>query len=353
MQREMVMANIVNGIRPPQHDAYSIKHLRFYRGEFMRLIRLISSLPLAALILPGTGYAQAQEFPGKAIRIVASPPGGANNFIARLVAQGLTDSVGWQVIVDNRPSGFIQGEIVARSAPDGYSMLIAAGSFTVGPLLEKAPYDPVKDFAPVVLVATSPNIVVVHPSLPVKSITELITLAKSRPGQLNYGAGSTGSSGHLASELLKSMARADIVRINYKGDGPAVVALLGGEIQTMVVSGTTVAQHIKSGRMRALAVTSPRPTALFPGLPTVAASVPGYEFVTPFGLLAAAQTPRAVIARLNQAIVRLLSQPEIKQKFFDAGTEVVANSPDEYAAMIKSEIVTWSKLIKETGISAQ
>ena len=320
----------------------------------MRLIRLISSLPLAALILPGTGYAQAQEFPGKAIRIVASPPGGANNVIARLVAQGLTDSVGWQVIVDNRPSGFIQGEIVARSAPDGYSMLIAAGSFTVGPLLEKAPYDPVKDFAPVVLVATSPNIVVVHPSLPVKSITELITLAKSRPGQLNYGAGSTGSSGHLASELLKSMARADIVRINYKGAGPALNALISGEVQLIITSAISLKPHVQSGRLRGLAVTTAEPTAVAPGMPTVAASgLPGYESVGMTATFVPARVTASIVQRLNQEIVRVLNKLDVKDNFLKSGVETVGNSPEELAATMKSEVSRMGKVIKDAGIRVQ
>ena len=310
--------------------------------------------PVALTVL-GVGVALGQDFPTKPIRIIASPPGGANNFVARLVAQGLTDSVGWQVMVDNRPSGgFIQGELLARAAPDGHSLLVAAGSFTIGPLFEKAPYDVVRDFSPVTLVATSPSVLVVHPSMPVKSVKELIALARARPGELNFSTSGTGSANHLPAELFKSMAAVNIVRINYKGAGPALTGLIGGEVHLMFATASSAAPHIKSGRVRALAVTSAQPSALLPGLTTIAASgLPGYDFVSPFGLIAPAKTPQAVINRLNQEIVRVINQPKVRQKFSDTGTEVVGNSPEEYAAVVRSELAKWGKVIKDAGLDSR
>ena len=297
--------------------------------------------------------AQAQEFPVKPIRIIASPPGGANNFIARLVGQGLGETFGWQVVVDNRPSGFIQGELLARSPADGYSMLVAAGSFTIGPLMDKAPYDVIKDFTPVVLIATSPSVLVVHSSVPSKSVKDLIALASARKGELNYSTSGTGSANHLPGELFRALAGIDIVRINYKGAGPALSALLGGEVHMMFATASSAAPHTKAGRLRALAVTSAQPSALLPGLPTIASTVSGYEFVSPFGLFAPAGTPRSIINRLNQAIVKVIRQPDMVQKLHDAGNDVVANTPEEYAAVVRSELATWSKVIKAAGLSVQ
>ncbi len=315
-----------------------------------RQAALLVSIGVMAL---GAGAAFAQDFPSKPIRIIASPPGGANNFLARIVGQGLGDSVGWQVIVDNRPSGgFIQGELLAKSAPDGYTLLVAAGSFTIGPLFEKAPYDVVKDFAPVSLVSTAPSVLSVHPSMPVTSVRQLITLAKARPGELNFSTSGTGSANHLPAELFKIRAGVNLVRINYRGAGPALTALIGGEVHLMFATASSVAHHLKSGRLRGLAITSAEPSELIPGLPTIAASgVPGYDYVSPWGLLAPARTPPAIISRLNREIVRVLRQPDVRQRFLDTGTEVVASTPEEYAAAIKTELATWGKVIREAGLA--
>ena len=311
---------------------------------------LAATMFLAGLAVNGTGAVYAQDYPSKPIRIIASPPGGANNFIARLLAQGIGESFGWQVVVDNRPSGFVQGELLSKSAPDGYTTLVAAGSFTIGPLLEKAPYDVVKDFSPVTLVATSPSLLVVHPSLPIKSVKDLIALAKAKPGELNFSTSGTGSANHLPAELFKALAGVNIVRINYKGAGPALIGILSGEVHLMFATASSAAPHVQSGRLRAVAVTSAQPSALLPGMPTVAASLPGYEFVSPFGIFAPARTPPAIITRLNQAIVKVIHQPDIKQKFLDTGTDVIGNTPEQYAAVIKSELTTWGKVIKQAGI---
>ncbi len=318
----------------------------------MRKRFLSVSLLTAGIVALAADPTAAQEFPSKPIRIIASPPGGANNFVARLVGQGLNDSLGWAFIVDNRPSGgFIQGDLLMRSPPDGYTLLVTAGSFTIGPLFEKAPYDVVRDFAPVILVATSPSVLTVHPSMPIKSVKQLIALAKARPGELNFSTSGTGSSNHLPAELFKQLAGVNLVRINYKGAGPALTGLIGGEVHLMFATASSVAPHIASGRLRGLAITSAKPSELI-DLPTIAASgVPGYDFSAPFGLFAPAKTPPAIINRLNQEIVRVLRQPDVRKRFLDTGAEVVASTPEEYAAMIKTELATWGRLIRELGLA--
>ena len=317
------------------------------------LQRLTACVLSIGLMAGSAGVASAQDFPAKPIRIIASPPGGANNFVARLVGQGLNESVGWNVIVDNRPSGgFIQGELLMRAPADGYTLLVAAGTFTIGPLFEKAPYDVVKDFAPVVLVSTSPSVLSVHPSMPVKSVQQLIALAKTRPGELNFSTSGTGSANHLPAELFKHMAKVNLVRINYKGAGPALTALMSGEVHLMFATAASVAPHIKAGRLRGLAITSAKPSELIPDLPPIAAAgLPGYDYVSPFGLFAPAKTPPAIVARLNSEIVRVLRQPEVRKRFLDTGTEVVASTPEEYAAVIKLELATWGGVIREAGLA--
>src|SRR4030095_8506932 len=195
--------------------------------------------------------APAQEFPVKPIRIITSPPGGANNFMARILEQGLNESIGWRIVVDNRPSGaFIQGDLLARAAPDGYTLLVVASTITLGTLFEKAPYDVVKDFAPIVLMASSPSVLTVHPSMPVHSVKDLIVLAQKRPGELNFPTSVTGSANHLPAELFKHMARVNLVRVNYRGAGPALTALISGEVHLMFATASSVAPHMQSKRLR-------------------------------------------------------------------------------------------------------
>jgi len=307
----------------------------------------------AAATVLGAGAVYGQNYPVKPVRIVTSAVGGGNDFLARLLAQGLTGPLGQPVVVDNRAGGVIPGEVVSKSPPDGYTLLVAGGAFSIGPLLQETPYDVVKDFAPIVLTGMSPSILIVHPSLPVRSVKELIALAKARPGELNYGSANTGGSAHLAAELFKSIAGVNIVRVAYKGNGPALTALLGGEVQLMFPNTPSAAPHVKSGKMRALAVTGSQPSALVPGLPTVSASgLPGYEAISIDAVYAPAKTPAAIIGRLNQEIARLLNRPDTKEKLLSVGVEVVASSPEQLAAAIKSEIALWSKVIKDAGITA-
>src|SRR5688572_15204458 len=269
---------------------------------------LISILSGSSVVL--CAAAAAQEFPTRPVRIVTATVGGTTDLVARLVAQGLTSSLGQQVIVDNRPPGIIPGEIVVKAAPDGYTLLFHGSSLWMMTLLQKVPFDPAKDLAPITLATSTPNIVVVNPAVPAKSIKELIALAKAKPGALNYGSGATGAASHLAGELFKYMAGVNIVRVPYKGQGPAVLGLLGGEVQVSFASSGSVAGHMRAGKLRALAVTSAKPSAVAPGVPTVAESgLPGYQSTTNAGMFAPVRTPDRLIGFLNREIGQVLNKP--------------------------------------------
>jgi tripartite-type tricarboxylate transporter receptor subunit TctC len=306
---------------------------------------------MAAMMAFGRDLAIAQSYPTKPIRMVTAAPGGNADFATRLLAQGLSASLGQPVIVENRPNGIPTYEIGARASPDGYTLLVAAENLWIGQFLQKVPYDPVRDFLPITLAITAPNVLVVYPPLPVRSVAELITLAKSKPGELNYASTGSGGSSHRSVELIKAMARIDIVHIPYKGTGPALNDLIGGRVQLMIPVAAAAIPHVKAGRVRALAVTSAEPSALVPGLPTVAASgLPEYEAVLTLGIFAPAKTPAAIINRLNHEFVQILNRPDVKEKFLNAGAETVGSSPGKLAATIKADILKWGKLIKDAGI---
>ena len=300
-----------------------------------------------------TGSGQA--FPAKPVRILTASAGGANDFGARLIAQGLTPALGQQVIVENRASSsFFPGEVVSKALPDGYTLVFAASTFWIVAILQKAPYDPIKDFSPITLATQSPQVLVVHPSVAATSVRELIALAKAKPGTLNYASPGMASTNHLAGALFNAMAGTNMLHVPYQGAGPLFNDLLSGEVHVRFGTGAPVAPHIKSGRLKALAVTSAQPSALFPGVPTVTASgLPGYVMVTILGMLAPAKTPVAIINRLNQEIVRVLNSADVKEKFFGVGTEVVGNSPAEFEEYAKADTATWAKLIKEAGIKSE
>lgn len=318
----------------------------------MLVPRPIACLIFFGMMMLGTCAVFGQDFPVKTIRIVTSEPGGSTDFLARLIAQGVSSRLGKQVIVDNRGGGMLAAEFVSRAPPDGYTLLLSGTSLWLSPFMrDNVSYDPLKSFSPITLAGNSPNVLVTHPSLPVRSLRELINLAKARPGELNYGSGSTGSPSHLSAELFKAMSGVNIVRIPYKGTGPAVNALVGGQVQLMFVSPTSVAPHVKAGRLRGLAVTATQPSALAPGLPTVSgAGLTGYESTSSFGVLAPANTPAAIINRLNQEIVQVLTGAEAKQRLFSAGVDPVGSSAEEFAATIKSDMSKWGKLIRAAGI---
>jgi len=303
----------------------------------------------------GAGAVCGQSYPAKPLRFLTTGVGGSTDLAARTVAQGLTDSVGWTVVVENRGSTIVSAEVAARAAPDGYTLLVSTDGLWRGPLFQKMAFDPVKDFAPITLVSRSPNILVVHPSLPVKSVRELIAFAKARPGQLNYGAGATGASTHLASELFNLMAGVRIVHVPYKSSGPAATAIVSGELQVMFGTTGTVAGHVKSGRLRALGISTAQPSALAPGLPTIAAAgnLPGYESASTAGIFAPAGAAPALIKRLNEEVSRVLVRPEVKERFFNQSVEVVGGSAEEVATFIRSDIATTARIIKEAGIRTE
>lgn len=307
-------------------------------------------LSLVAALLPA---ADLQAYPDKPIRFVTSETGGGTDYAARLMALELAGPLGQPVIVENRGAGVYSGELVSKATPDGYTLLVTGTSFWVGPLFRRTPYDPIRDFAPVSLLVNSPNVLVVNPAVPVKSVKDLIDLARAKPGQLNYATASTGSSSHLASELFKSMAGIDVVRIPYKGTGPGLIDLIGGRVQFSFATSSGAEPHIKSGRLRAIAVTSAGPSALFPGLPPVAATVPGYASGGGTAMLAPPRTPAAIIQRLSREVVAILAKPHVKEQFLGRGAEVVGNTPVQFAAVMKAEIARIDQLIKDAGIHTE
>ena len=309
----------------------------------------------AGLMVAGAGAAAAQPYPHKPVRMVTAEVGAGGDFVARMMSPGLSDSFGQQVIVDNRGgSGVIPIDIVAKAAPDGYTLLVFSSAFWTLPFLQNVPYHPVNDFAPITLATMTPLLLVVHPALPVKSIKELIAVAKAKPGTLNYASGISGSATHLPAELFKAMAGVDIVRVAYKGGGPALNAIIGGEVQVMFATASGAGPQVKAGRLRALAVTSAQPSTLFPELPTVAASgLPGYDAASTMCVFAPARTPAALIQQLNREMVRVLTKPEVKERFLRAGSEVVAGTPAQLAAAMKADRAIMEKVIKDAGIRAQ
>ena len=311
----------------------------------------LATAGLAAL-LPLGATANAQEYPTKPVHIVASEAGGGGDFIARLVAQGLSSAFGQQVVVENRGGGVIAGDLVAKSPPDGYTLLLYGNTLWLLPLMRKqVPYDPHRDFVPVTLVGRAGNVLVVHPSLPVKSVKDLIALARARPGQLNFSTAAPGTMNHLAGELFNSMAKANIVRVSYRGSASALTAVLSGEVQLMFATAAPAKPHIQAGRVRPLGVTTATRSTTYPDLPTIAESgLPGFEAVSAHGIFAPAKTPDAIIARLNQEIVRVLQRPEARDRFASIGAEPVGSTPEQLTAEIKAEIARMGKVIREAGI---
>ena len=305
----------------------------------------------AAGILINADPALAQDYPIKPVRLVTSDIGGAGDFVSRNLAPGLATALGQQIVIENRPS--YAAELVARAAPDGYTVLLYGPTVWITPLVRKSGWEPLKDFAPIGLTVRAPNLLVVTPSLPVKSVKELVTLARSRPGELNFASSETGSSTHLAAELFKYMTGVNIVRINYKGPATAITDIITGRVQLMFLVGTSVKAHIQSGKLRALATTTEKPTALFPGMPTVAEFVPGYESAAQFGFFAPARTPAAIVNRLSRETIHYLNLPEVRERYFKLGMEVVTNLPEQFGIMLISETSKWTKVIKAARIGEE
>jgi tripartite-type tricarboxylate transporter receptor subunit TctC len=302
-----------------------------------------------------SGVAYAQAYPTRSIRLVVPyVPGGGVDFVGRLVAQKLADAWGSAVFVENKPGGGtnIGSEFVARSAPDGYTLLVAGVPNSANmALYQKLPYDTVKDFAPVILIDTAPNILAVHPSVPAKSVKELIALAKVKRGALTYASAGIGSSNHLSGELFRTMAGIDIVHIPYKGGGAAITDLLAGQVSMYFGTTPSTLPFVQSGKLRALGVTTAKRTVAAPDLPTIAeAGLPGYEQSAWHGLLAPAGTPDAVVAKLNAEVNRLVRSPDAVERFKVQGFEVIGGSPADFAAFIRQDVAKYAKLVKTAGI---
>lgn len=317
--------------------------------------RLLCALLLAAV---GITPAFAQPYPSKPIKIVVPyPPGGFNDTLGRTLAAKFSESWGQPAVVENKPGGntLIGNDFVAKSAPDGHTLLIVAFPFSVVPSLFKTmPYDTVKDFAPVILAATSPNLLVVHPSLPASSVGELIALAKAKPGSLSYASTGNGSSNHISMELFKSLAGVNIVHIPYKGSGPAVSDLLGGQVQLMFDNTPNVLPQVKAGRLRALGSSGTKRSPLTPEVPTVAeAGVAGYEVMVWFGVVAPAGTPREIISKLNAEVTRILAMPDVRERFLAQGVEPVGSTPEQFGEHIRAQMAKWGKVVQDAGVKAE
>jgi tripartite-type tricarboxylate transporter receptor subunit TctC len=305
-----------------------------------------------------SSQAFAQNYPAKPIRlIVGFPPGGSVDVIARLIAPKLSEGLGQQVIVDNRSgaSGNIAAEFVMNSPPDGYVLMSVTVPYVVNPyLFARVPYDARTDFVPVSLLSSSASLLVVHPSVPARSVRELLALARSRPGALNYSAAGAGTNPHIAGELFNLLGKVDIVAVQFKGGGPADLAVIAGEVGISFPNISQAIGYVASRRVRALGVTSAQRAAVLPDLPTVAESgIPGYEFTTWHGILAPKGTPRSIVVRLNEQIKKILTTPEETKLFADRGLSVIASTPEEFDAHIDSELRKWSSVVKERGLKVE
>jgi tripartite-type tricarboxylate transporter receptor subunit TctC len=309
---------------------------------------------IALLIVPA--FAVAQQYPVKPIRIVVPfPPGGIADLFARVIGQKFGEAWGQPAVVENRPGagGNIGAELVAKSPPDGYTLVTGSiGTHAVNvSLFSKLPYDPIRDFAPVSLIMEAEGLLVVHPSVPVKTVKELIALARARPGQLSYASAGHGTAAHLSGELLKAMAKVDMVHVPYKGNVPAITDLMAGQTSLLFATMPTVLPQVQAGRLKALAVTSSTRSPAAPELPTIAeAALPGYSVTNWIGFFAPAGTPRDVVVKLNAEVVRVMQAPEIQKRLLNEGAKFTPWTPDEFAGFVKSEIAKWAKVVKEAGI---
>jgi len=317
----------------------------------MNIARLLPCLLFVA------ATAQAQTWPVKAVRLVVPfAAGGSTDIIGRTLGQKLNEMWGQPVVVDNRPGGstVIGTDVVAKSPPDGYTLLVTPAPFTIVPsLIAKLPYDPAKDFEPITLINTTPLVIVVNPSVPAKSIKELIALAKSRPGALNYGSSGSGGSNHLAGELFNAMTGVKMIHIPYKGNAPALTDLIGGHVDVVFNGLTSAMPFIKSGKLRALAVTSLARTGSLPDMPTLdELGLKGFQAVAWNGLTAPARTPKDIIAKINSDTLKVVRSAELVERLKAEGSDPVGNSPAEYSAFLRNEIAKWAKVIKSAGVKS-
>lgn len=339
-------------MRPSVEAAIAVSRDNTIPGNFIR--RRVAALCAAATIGLLSSTAIAQTYPVKPVRFIAPyAVGGGVDIVSRLIAARLSESLGQQVVVDNRPGAgaIIGSEVLAKSAPDGHTIMMANIAHGANPALHsKLPYDTMKDFASVTLVALLPSILVVHPSLPVKSTRDLLAFARSRPGQLNYGSAGLGSANHLTMEMFKSATGLAAVHIAYKGGGPALTDLLGGQIPMMFITIPPAIPHVRAGKLRALAVSSAKRAAILPDVPTVAETgVPGFEVYEWQGVVAPAGTPKEVVAKLNVEINRVLALPDVREKIAGLGADIVGSTPEQLTDHIKAEIARWTKVLKSSG----
>lgn len=309
------------------------------------------------LCLLGAATADAQQYPNRPIRlIVGYPPGGPADVTARLVAPYLTEALGQQIVIDNRAGagGTVAATLTARAEPDGYTIsIVANGEMAISPNLRKLPYDPLKDFETVSRIGANQLALVVHPAVQAKSVAELVALAKAKPGTVNFASAGTGSTAHLAGELFKSLAGIDIVHVPYKGAGPALIDLIGGQVHMLITGYPGALPHIKAGRLRALGATGAKRMIAAPDLPTVSETVKGYDVTSSYGLVLPRRTPKAIVARLHQETAAIVKKPEVREKLIALGFDPEGNTPGEFAAQNKSELAKWAKVIKIANVKIE
>jgi tripartite-type tricarboxylate transporter receptor subunit TctC len=324
----------------------------------MRQLLFLAAVSLSAPLVPSNSWS-ADDYPRHSIRLlIPYPPGGAGDIVGRMLAPKLSEALGQQIVVDNRGGGgqIIATEITAKAPPDGYTLFLSSATHGINPGLRrgKLPYDTVRDFASITLVAQSPLVFIAHPSLGVGNIKELIALAKTRPGRINYASSGPGTGGHLSIELLKFQTGIDLVHVPYKGAGPALIDLVGGQVQMMCTSPLAAMPHVKAGKLRALGMTSAKRTRAAPEVPTVAEQgLPGYESSLWYALLAPAATPQTIIKRLHAETVKILKMPDISELLLSQGAEPVGNSPQELSRFIKSDIDRWTQVINGANIRVE
>ncbi|MBI2289277.1 MAG: tripartite tricarboxylate transporter substrate binding protein [Betaproteobacteria bacterium] len=323
-----------------------------------RPFRCASFTPFAVVLcLLGAATADAQQYPNRPIRlIVGYPPGGPADITARLVAPYLTEALGQQIVIDNRAGagGTVAATLTARAEPDGYTIsIVANGEMAISPNLRKLPYDPLKDFETVSRIGANQLALVVHPSVQAKSVAELVALAKAKPGTVNFASAGTGSTAHLAGELFKSIAGIDIVHVPYKGAGPALIDLIGGQVHMLITGYPGALPHIKAGRLRALGATGPKRMIAAPDLPTISETVKGYDVTSSYGLVLPLRTPKAIVARLHRETAAIVKKPEVREKLIALGFDPEGNTPAEFAAQIKSELAKWAKVIKIANVKVE
>lgn len=323
-----------------------------------RPFRCASFTPFAVVLcLLGAATADAQQYPNRPIRlIVGYPPGGPADITARLVAPYLTEVLGQQIVIDNRAGagGTVAATLTARAEPDGYTIsIVANGEMAISPNLRKLPYDPLKDFETVSRIGANQLALVVHPAVQAKSVAELVALAKAKPGTVNFASAGTGSTAHLAGELFKSLAGIDIVHVPYKGAGPALIDLIGGQVHMLITGYPGALPHIKAGRLRALGATGPKRMIAAPDLPTISETVKGYDVTSSYGLVLPLRTPKAIVTRLHQETAAIVKKPEVREKLIALGFDPEGNTPAEFAAQIKSELAKWAKVIKIANVKVE